>query len=292
MAWRWWCWARATAVLTIGFPLPVAAFTLLPLVTEEAQTLPSGAAEAILGTTYLNDSRFPGFTPSGALSSQTVVQAPQLRFHMGVGSWAEIQASYETIYLHERTTNGQTNWQFGSGDMRIGTKFWFKRETERLPAMGLRFFTKLPNANRSDRLGTDDTDFTADALVSKNLGPFAAHVNLGITLLGNSGPTIGHSFKAGGQDDLFDYNVALVSAPLGKPIAGATALRIMGELTGQTGTHYDNERSALRVGIQLQRGPTTLYLGTSAGLITGSEDFGANGGVVYRFEPAELLMGE
>jgi hypothetical protein len=292
MMWRWWCGARVTVLLMIGFPLPAAASSLLPLVTEEAQTLPSGTAEAILGATYLNDSRFPGFTPPAALRSQTVVQGPQLRLQMGAGSWAEIQASYETIYLDERAANGQTNWQFGSGDMRIGSKFWLKRETEHLPALGLRLFTKLPNANRSARLGTDDTDFTGDALVSKNFGPFAAHVNLGITLLGNSGPTIGHSFKAGGQDDLFDYNVALVSAPLGKPIAGATALRIMGELTGFTGSHYDNERSALRVGIQLQRGPTTVYLGTSVGLITGSEDFGVNGGVVYRFEAAQSLKDE
>ncbi len=289
---RWWRGARVTVLLMIGFPLPVAAFSLLPLVTEEAQTLPSGTAEAGLGTAYLNDSRFPGFTPPGALSSQTVVQVPQFRFNMGAGGWAEIQASYETIYLNERTSNGQTNWEFGSGDMRIGTKFWFKRETERLPAIGLRFFTKLPNANRSARLGTDDTDFTADALLSKNVGPFAAHVNLGITLLGNSGPTIGHSFNAGGQDDLFDYNVALVSPSLGKALAGATQLRIVGELTGWTGSHYDNERSALRVGIQLQRGPATLYLGTSVGLITGSEDFGANGGVVYRFEPGRWLGSE
>jgi len=264
-------------------------YSLLPLVTEQAETLPSGTAEAILGIAYFKDQRFPPFTPPAALRSQTLISLPQFGFRIGAGDWAEIQASYETLYLDEQATDGRTNWEFGSGDLRMFTKVWIMREREQLPALGLRFGTKLPNANRRARLGTDDTDFGADAVASKDLGPLSVHTNFGLLLLGNSGPTIGHAFPAGGQDDLFDYNVAAVSAPFGALRVGATQLRLMAEFTGWAGSHYFNDRSAMRWGLQMTRGAGTLYLGMSAGVITASEDFGLSTGFIYTFEPAKLL---
>jgi hypothetical protein len=268
------------------------ASSLLPLTTERAEVLPSGVAEATLGVAYFKDLRFPAFTPPGALRSQTLVDVPQLGFRVGAGGWAEIQATYETIYLDEQAANGQTNWQFGSGDMRMFTKIWLARERELLPALGLRFGTKLPNANRADHLGTDDTDFGADMLFSKNFGPVSAHANLGLLLLGNSGPTFGNSFTAGGQDDLFNYAVALASAPLGQVLPGAASLTLLGELTGQTGSHFGNDRTAMRFGMQMQRGAGSLYLGASVGLITASENIGASAGFIYRFDLKDLLSAE
>jgi len=291
-----WSAGITTVALAATVPLATAgmarAFSLLPLVTEQAQTLPSGTAEAILGIAYFNNMRFPAFTPPGALQHQTLIGVPQFGFRIGAGEWAEIQASYETLYLDEKTTSGQTNWQFGSGDLRMYTKVYLKRETEMLPAFGLRFGTKLPDANRKDQLGTDDTDFGADALASKDFGPLSAHVNMGILLLGNSGPTIGNSFPAGGQDDLFDYQIGVVSAPLGAEVPGAVQLRILGELTGTAGSHYDNNRTAMRVGLQMQRGKGSVYLGLSAGLVTASENVGASAGFIYTFEPARIFAGD
>src|SRR5262249_54417751 len=155
--------------------------------------------------------------------------------------------------------NDATNNQYGGGDARIFTKLWFMRERDWWPALGMRFGTKLPNASRSSGLGTDDTDFAAAALVSKTLGPLRAHVHLGIALLGNSVPTAGDSFTAGGQDDLFTYAVGIVSKPFGVLAEGATTLRLLGELNGQTGSRFDNDLSDIRVGLQLQHGHGTLY---------------------------------
>ena len=39
-----------------------------------------------------------------------------------------------------------------------------------IPAIGLRFGVKLPNANKDDHLGTDETDFFIQALGSKRFG--------------------------------------------------------------------------------------------------------------------------
>jgi len=282
-------WVTLWLAVLVLSPTVVSATSLLPLVTQQAQTLPDGVAEATIGLAYSGDGRFPGFIESGALRRQTVLQAPQLGFNIGVGNWAEFQASYETVYLDEQAANGQTNTQFGGGDARIFTKLHFVGETQHIPGMGIWFGTKLPDATRSSLLGTDDADFGADFVLSKDFGMFAAHANLGIFLLGNSGPVIGNGFTAGGQDDLFNYNLALVSQPLGASEAGATALRLMAEFTGASGSRFGNDRDAMRFGLQMNRGRGTVYLGVSAGLITASENIGASTGFIYTFEPSTLL---
>jgi hypothetical protein len=284
---RWVAWAMVVPVVLA--PAVATAASLLPLVTQEVQTLPNDTAEATFGVAYSGDGRFPGFIDPGTLRHQTVVHAPQLGFNLGVGNWAEFQASYELIYLDEETSSGQTNTQYGGGDARVFTKLHFTNETARLPGVGLWFGTKLPNATRSSLLGTDDTDFGADAVLSKDFGPVAAHANLGILLLGNSGPLIGNSFTAGGQDDLVNYNLAVVSKPLSAIGAGTLPLRLMAEFTGATGSRFGNDRDALRFGLQMVRGPATFYLGVSVGLITASENIGASGGFVYTFEPSTLF---
>src|SRR5260221_5285723 len=116
---RRWCGAQALLAV-VCWPALASAYSLLPLVTEEAATLPSGTAEATIGVSYFKDLRFPPFTPPGAVQSQTLVAVPQLGFRIGAGGWVEIQASYETLYLDEQTIGGP-NWQFGSGDMRLFT---------------------------------------------------------------------------------------------------------------------------------------------------------------------------
>jgi hypothetical protein len=298
MMMRWLWQRRGSTFMNLVMPLlaalalhpaVVSAASLLPLVTQQVQTLPNGVAEVVMGLSYSNDGRFPGFIPAGALRGQTVLQAPQLGFNIGVGDWAEIQASYETIYLDEQAANGQTNTQFGGGDARMFTKIHILNETRRFPGLGLWFGTKLPNATRTSLLGTDDTDFTFDGVLSKDFGPVSTHANLGIVLLGNSGPLIGNSFTAGGQDDLFNYNLAVVSKPLGATESGATTLRVLAEYTGASGSRFGNDRDAMRLGMQMTRGPGTLYLGVSGGLITDSENVGVNAGFLYTFDAARLF---
>ena len=286
-------WTRTlVALLIIGVPTVSRAYSLLPLVTEEAQTLPSSTIETTLGMNYFHNLVYPPFTPSNLVRSETLMGLPQVALRIGVGGWAEFQASYELLYLDETAVNGTTNTQYGGGDARIFTKLWFMRERRLWPALGMRFGTKLPNATRSSGLGTDDTDFAAAGLASKTLGPLTAHVNLGLALLGNSGPTIGNSFAAGGQDDLFTYNVGAVSKPLGATTEGAITLRMLGEVNGQAGSHFGNDRSDIRFGLQMQRGAGTLYVGVSTGLVSASEDIGASFGFTYAFDASDLFQSD
>lgn len=285
---------RSIASHFLGFLMLLApavdAATLLPLQSESAAPLPSGTVEAVLGVSYFNNQRFPLFTPSGFIRNQDRVSVPEIAFRVGAGGWVEIQAAYELIYLNESTADGSDS-KYGSGDARLYTKVRLLRERERWPGLGIRFGTKLPNANKDDRLGTDETDFGIEALASKDLGPVAAHVNLGILLLGNPGPVAGAPNRdSDGQDDLFTYSVALASRPLGAESADAFSIRFLAEIAGYAGSrsNFDNDRTNLALGMQLRRGGFTLYSGASAGLVTANENYGLRLGVVYAFELARL----
>jgi len=265
--------------------------SLLPLRTETAAPLPSGTMEAILGVSYFNNERFPLFTPPGYIRNQDRVSLPEIAFRVGAGGWVEIQAAYELLYLNESTDDGSDS-TYGSGDARLHAKVRLLKEAERWwPGLGIRFGTKLPNANKDDRLGTDEIDFGIEALASKDFGPLESHVNLGILLLDNPGPVAGAPNRdSNGQDDLFTYSVALASHPLGSDAAGAFAIRFLAEVTGLAGSrsNFENDRTDLALGMQLRRGGFTLYTGAGVGLVTASENYGLRLGVVYAFELARL----
>ena len=286
-------WALSLVVAIVAsVPGATFAYSLLPLATEEAQTLPSNVIEATLGMNYFRNLRYPAFTPPSVISSETLMSLPVVVFRVGVGGWAEFQASYEMLYLNETAVNDATNKQYGGGDARIFTKLWFMRERDLWPALGMRLGAKLPNATRTSGLGTDDMDFAAAGLASKTLGPVTVHVNLGILLLGNSGPIFGNSFGAGGQDDLVTYSIGVASKPLGATVEGTTTFRLLGELNGQTASRFDNDLSDIRVGLQMQRGRGTLYVGVSTGLVSGSEEIGASAGFTYAFDPITLFASD
>ncbi len=275
----------ALCAFVLTLPWPAAAASLLPLRTETAATLPSGTVEVVLGASYFKDERFPLFTGAGAIRDQDRWTVPEIGLRVAAGSWAEVQATFEFINLDEHTTAGAHNQEYSNGDARLFTKVRILSERARRPGIGLRFGAKLPNANKDKRLGTDETDFAIEVLGSKDFGPLATHVNLGILLAGNPGPMLGAPTRnSDGQDDLFTYAVGLASRPLGVPLPGSFALRLVGEVTGLAGSRFDNERSAARFGLQLQRGGLTLYTGVSAGLVTGSENVGASFGAIYAFE--------
>jgi hypothetical protein len=264
-----------TAALLVGGG-PARAEWLAPLTVETAETLPSGQIDLALGASYFHNRRFPPFTPPGFINWQDLTTVPELGLRAAVGSMVEIQASYEFIDLDESTQDGHDH-TYGGGDARLFTKIYAVRERTWIPAMGVRFGTKLPNASSSDRLGTDETDFFIQWLGSKHFGDFTAHLNLGIALLGNPG-------SSGGQDDLCTYAVGLVSPTLGSQTADAWGIRGLLEVAGSTGSRFHNDGDAIRGGVQVMHGGLTLYAGASGGLDSAAEQYGFMGGVIYAFD--------
>lgn len=276
-------------IVVVALPGASRAATLLPVSTEDALPISSGRTEVIVSAAYFDDQRFPNFTPKGAVDSQHLITGPQLGLRFGVADWAEIQASYEAIYVDERLTDGTSNSVYGSGDARLFTKVRLWREAGWRPSIGLRFGAKLPNADFADRLGTDETDFAIAVLASKDTGAGSVHANLGLALLGNPGPAVAGdtSFEAGGQDDVFTWAFAYASPPLAaRDDLSAT---FVGEFAGVSGSHFDNDRVAFRGGMRLDHGSFGAFAGVSAGLDSGAEHFGVLAGVSYAFELSDVF---
>ncbi len=277
---RRFCAASAVATLAALAPLMLpstaGAEWLAPLMAETAETVGGGKAEIGLGASYFNDRRYPPFTPRGFIRSQSLTAVPEIGFRVAPADAVEIQASYELLNLNESTTAGH-NSTYGGGDARLFTKIWAVRERTYIPATGVRFGVKLPNASKSERLGTDETDFYIQGLGSKRFGDFAAHLNLGVAILGNPG-------SSGGQDDLFIYDVALVSPTFGDRYeCGSLAGRFLLEFSGATGSRFDNDFNEVRGGPQIMVGDWTFYAGASGNLQGAAARYGFSGGVFYTF---------
>lgn len=266
---------------------------LAPLRTEPARVLGNGTSELTLGFAYYRNERFPLFTTPAAIRSQDRFHLPILRFRVGIGSRVEIDAQHELLYLNETSREGLSNEQYGTGDAQLHTKVLLFSETEHLPAVSFRFGTKLPNANRNDRLGTDEMDFDVMGLLAKDLGAFSLHANLGIALVGNPGSSpVPGRFPAGGQDDLFVYALALATRPLFSREGRLAAVRLLTEFQGWTGSRFANDRSRWSFGMRYEANAWSGFLGVSVGTNTGSEDVGVRAGVERRFDLSFLFAGE
>lgn len=261
--------------------------TLFPLATEDAAPLPHGVAEPYFGFTYFRNQRFPPFTPRGALRGQDLFALPQFGVRVGAGDWVEIQASYEFLLVDETLRDGRSHSAYGGGDARLFAKVRLLHEANPWPAVGLRFGTKLPNANRADRLGTDETDFHIETLLSREFGAVTAHANLGIAILGNSGPAVegDTSFDNDGQDDLFTWSLGVVGPGRALAAGERWIARPLAEIRGTLGSRYDNDGTGVRLGAQLSEGRWSGYLGMSAGLAGATEDLGVLAGAIYRLGP-------
>src|SRR3990172_3297097 len=106
--------ALIAGLLSALAPARTEAASLLPLQTQTAGLLPSGRVELVLGTSYFRNQRFPAFTPPGVIRSQDLVRVPEMGFRIGAGSWAEVQADFDFIYLDEKTFDGSRT-EFGNG---------------------------------------------------------------------------------------------------------------------------------------------------------------------------------
>jgi len=250
-------------VLCLALPVAATAASLQPLGIKDADTLPSGKAELRFGISYLSDS-YLLFQKQG--TDRTQVSVPELGLNLGLGKRIEVEAVYELLLVDE--TGHDSN--IGSGDLRLATKINLLKEDMRLPAVGIRVATKLPNASRSDGMGTDETDTFLDLLLSRNYPTFGLHANLGLAILGDPNAN---------QDDKLHYAFA-VSYPL-----PTHNLNLLAGVEGfDLGTDSLNDRGALTAGAQIQLGTSVIDLGASIGYRDRSEDWGMRAGLTTPFD--------
>ncbi|MFH1479294.1 MAG: transporter [Candidatus Omnitrophota bacterium] len=136
----------------------------------------------------------------------------------------------------------------GIGDVKLCTKYRFLEEGD-LPGMALSFSIKTESGDEEKGLGSGEADYSVTGLITKEIGAFTTHLNLGYTFVGEPG------------DDNLLYGIAL-EYPLNE------SLNIVGEVAGETvfdgdfddnlfsgllGANYSlNEIAALDLGIGFQ----------------------------------------
>ena len=237
--------------------------TLAPLDTQDANVIEAGSLEARLGFEYLEDLNLAFSTDTDR--DRDVWNVPTLDLAVGVGKVVEIQAYFEGIHADEKDADSK----YGAGDLELFTKIQLRQEDD-MPAFGLRFGTKLPNASNEDALGTDEFDFSGGLLMSKHLGKVETHFNLGMGILGNP-------HQNSNQDDVLMYGVGVI-------IPATDNLNFALEVNGQGCSDDNNDFSHFMAGIQYQTDALRFDIGAGAGLSDESQDWSIKCGITKTFD--------
>ena len=256
-----------------------------PLVTEDPETIGAGLLLIEAGFDY---GRNEEFTVSGLTGN--LLRVPMVGLSIGVSSIAEIQLdglSYSRLAVTDRVAAPLSGALSFAGetttsveDFVIGTKVRLVSETDRRPAFGFRFATRLPMASNESGLGLDTTDFFATILVGKTTESVRIVGNVGLGILGD--PTRGDR-----QNDVLLYGVSIARAV-------AEGFELVGEINGRGSTRRGGalpgteSRSVMGLGARYTRGTVRLDVGVSTGITTRDRSFGVTAGFTWVFEAFQV----
>ena len=270
------CWVLGLC-LTAG---PVLA-QQRPLLTEDPETIGDGL---ILLEAGIDHAWNETFTVSGLKGN--VLRGPRLGLSFGMGSNAEIQidgVSYSRLHVAERFDAPLSNMLDLSGDTArsfddfvVGAKVKLVSEGARMPAIALRFATRLPNASNESGLGLDTIDFFQSVLVGKTMQSVRVVGNVGLGIL--SDPTRGDR-----QNDVLTYGFSLARA-------FAEGAEIVGEINGRASTRSGvpppgtESRATMTFGLRYTRGTVRFDGGLVTGFTSRDPRVGLTGGLTWVFE--------
>ena len=276
---------RATRLAgwVLGFCLAAgpAAAQQRPLLTEDPEPVGDGLVLLEAGV----DNTWNHIYPVSGLEGQ-LLRWPRLGFSFGMGSRGEIQldaVSISRLVISDRfdaplahmvevpgdTTKG---WE----DAVIGAKVKLANEAGLMPAVGLRFATRLPNASNETGLGLDTMDFFQSLLVGKTVQSIRLVGNIGVGIL--SDPTRGDR-----QNDVLTYGVSVARA-----ITGAS--EIVGELNGRVSTRRGTpppgtgSRGRMTFGLRHTRGAFRVDGALFTGLTALDPKIGVTVGLTWVFQ--------
>jgi hypothetical protein len=238
---------------------PAAAQSDRPLTTEPAQTLTWGEVQVELGVSSFRTRGDPG--ERGYLWNVPTVAAVA-----GIGPAADLKVEGSAV-VSFNPERGESVRE--PGDFTFWTKVRFWRGTPFQPVVAGRIGVKIPVTSDESGLGTDETDFFAQAILSQNIAQSRLNLNLGLSILGDPR-------QRTTQNDAFAYGVSWV-VPL------SDAVRVVGEVAGRQGPGTLFDSSFARLGARWNAAGVVWDAALSAGFIDSSEDWGVLAGVVLPF---------
>jgi hypothetical protein len=216
------------SLLVLGLIFPLQAQRPI-LFTETPNSVGDGKLLAGFGVEYLKKGEaIPLKAPVWLL------KVPVSRAYIGVGEIADVLIDWRGRLLAAQGTGKHvSDW----GDVGIGTKINFLKESRSHPSLGMMYLVKLPNTSHDELLGSNQTDFFLTFLAAKRFGDVHARVNLGLGILDDPE----HSQS---QLDIYTMSAALI-LPVG------LKHNVFVEWAGFFGSYSDQAKFTARGGIQI-----------------------------------------
>ncbi len=270
-------WFVVVAVWLVSAP---ASAQQRPLRTEDPETIGAGL---VLVEGGLDWGRGQFYSTSGLTGN--LLRLPTFGISFGISSIAELQIDggfNDRLSVTDRQAaplSDQLDFEGDSTrdvqDIVVATKIRVGRESERRPALGIQFATKLPNASNESGLGLDTTDFFVTILAGKTVRSVRIVGNVGLGILAD--PTRGDR-----QNDVLAYGLSVARAIV-------TDVEVVGELHGRLDTRAGDPppgtetRGRFLFGSRLTRGPIRLDAGAVIGMTERDPSFGLSAGFTYVF---------
>jgi hypothetical protein len=249
-----------------------------PLVTEDPETV--GAHRVLIEGGFELD-RDQLYSAYGLKGDTT--HGPTFGVSVGIGPSAEIHVDgglFQRLHVKERiaapltpvlTFTGDTTSSLE--DFTVATKIRITSETERHPAFGVRFGTKLPTAKREQGMGLGTTDFFAGVLVGKTVQSVRTVGNISLLVLGN---------PIGAQEPIRALGFGLSVAR-----AVTNDFEVVGEVNGHLNPMANaippgtESRGALRLATRYTHQLLRVDFGILVGITPRDPSFGISAGATY-----------
>jgi hypothetical protein len=198
------------------------------LFTENPNSVGDGKLSVGFGVEYLKKDKA---TPLKA--PIWLMRIPVARTYIGVGEIVDVLVDWRgRLFATQGTGKHVSDW----GDISIGTKINFLKESRSQPSLAIMYLVKLPNTSHDELLGSNQTDIFLSFLAAKTFGDVHVRANLGLGILDD--PEHQHS-----QLDIYTMSAALI-LPVGQ------THKVFTEWAGFLGSHRDQAKFTARGGIQ------------------------------------------
>jgi hypothetical protein len=246
-----------------------------PLVTEDPQPIGAGRWMIEAGGDWVSDRSYPASGLTGDL-----LRLPLVGVSVGLGSIGELQIDggfFNRLAVTSREgapLAGDLDFTGDTAhdveDFVVATKVRVSPERPRWPALGVRFGTRLPNANSGSGLGLDTLDFLASLLAGKTVRALRLAGNVGLGILGDP-------LHPGSQNDVVTGGASIVGA-LTDRVGFVSEVEGRVHVRHREATPGTGSRGAVRAGLRYRLGEGCLDVAAILGLTSSDGDWGVTAG--------------
>lgn len=264
-----------------------------PLLTDDVDITPEGAARISAGVDFFQNAKFPLSGLNGDLTRVGDVRVivglsrnVEFQIEGVLQNFLAINSAQNTPPIPLSISNNSTN---DIGDFTLSTKIKLRNESDKIPAVGFKLSVGLPNSNQARGIGTNQINVFGNLLFQKKFGK-RSKGDAKVNVFGNLGIGIMTAPLAQfTQNDLLLYGLAGV-------FRVNDNINIVSEVNGRANTRSGaaplgtESMSQFRIGTQIKASGLRFDTAAIIGLTKFSPRSGITFGVTYQtpqiFTPA------